>query len=63
MFAFTALFVLAQSASDEGLTLREIIDSLPTDPVSVFTLVFVLSCLGLVLWYGGRPGGKGGRPA
>lgn len=62
MSALTILTVLAQSTSDDGITLREIVSQLPSDPASVFTILFLLGSLGLVLWFGGRSGGGGHHP-
>jgi hypothetical protein len=51
-----------QTASDDGLTLRNILGALPTDPASIFVILLLAGSLALVLW-AGRPKGKGGRPA
>ena len=37
--------------------------SLPTDPASIFVLLLFVVSVVLVLWFGGRPRGKGGKPA
>ena len=37
--------------------------SLPTDPASIFVLLLFVVSVALVLWFGGRPRGKGGKPA
>jgi len=57
------LLTAALQASDDGLTFREIVDSLPTDPAAVFTIMLVVGSVALVLWAGRGSGGKGGRPA
>lgn len=58
-----ALGALVQASEGEGLTLHEIVSALPTDPAAIFTIVLFLSCTALVIWAGGKPRGKGGRPA
>jgi hypothetical protein len=58
----TLLGLLAQVGSaDEGLTFSELIDSLPTDPASIFVLVVTGFAVAVVFWTG-RPRGKGGGP-
>lgn len=52
-----------QASSGDGLSLRDVIAQVPTDPASVVTLLLLIACLVLVLWTGTRPRGKGGRPA
>jgi hypothetical protein len=63
MFAYTTLAALVlQSGSDDGLTFREFLGRLPTDPASVFTTVLLLGAIGLVFW-AGRSKGGGGKAA
>lgn len=60
----TQIFVpamLALQRADDGLTGTELIQSLPHDPASIFTLVLIVSCVGAVLWFG-RPRGGGDKP-
>lgn len=57
------LLTAALQASDDGLTFRELVDSLPTDPAAVFTIMLVVGSVALLLWAGRGSGGKGGRPA
>ncbi len=57
------LAVAAQlGPQNDGLTLHEVVVSLPHDPASLFTLALLTGCFVFVLW-SGRPRGKGGRPA
>jgi hypothetical protein len=44
---------LLQSDSD-GLTLGEIIESLPTDPTSLFATALVVGFFGLIVYFGRR---------
>ncbi len=44
-----------------GLTFRQVLDEVPTDPASIVTVTLLLTSLALVVWFG-RPRGKGGRP-
>ncbi len=44
--------------SNDGLTLAEIIQSLPTDPASILAIVLLLGFIVMVFWFGTR----GGRP-
>lgn len=57
------LLAAALQASDDGLTFREIVAGLPTDPAAIFTILLVVGSVALVLWAGRGSGGKGGRPA
>jgi hypothetical protein len=57
------LLTAALQASDDGLTLREIVDAVPTDPAAIFTILLVVGSVALVLWAGRGSSGKGGRPA
>lgn len=59
----TVTLFAAVQASDDGLTLGDIVANLPTDPAAIFTLLLVFGSLALVLWAGRGSGGKGGgRP-
>lgn len=51
-----------QSSTDGGLTLREVVADLPTDPASLFAIALFAAAVVFVLW-SGRSGGHGGRPA
>jgi len=55
-----ALLLLSPAAG--GLTFREVLSDLPTDPASLFTVGLVLAAVVAVAWFG-RPGGGGGKPA
>lgn len=55
--------VTLQSAADEGLSFSDVLESIPTDPASLFTLLLFVGSLGLVIWFGRSKGGKGDRPA
>jgi hypothetical protein len=68
-FPFEATATAQESASgtDDGLTLAEVIQSLPLDPASIATLVLLLVFVGGVMWFGTRsrpdgnpPGGSSG---
>jgi hypothetical protein len=56
----TFVVLLAQAtapgASGSGLTLQEVMASLPMDPASLFGLALLLGFFGMVLWYGTRSG-------
>lgn len=62
MSTHTILRNVLQSSSGEGLTLREIVSDLPSDPASLFTIVLFVGAVVFVLW-AGRSGGQGGKPA
>jgi hypothetical protein len=54
--------VLATSAltaqdAGSGFSMRHIIDTLPTDPASIITLVIAAGAVGLVIWAGKGSGG------
>ena len=58
MYAFASLALLAvQSSTDDGLTFHEVVDQIPTDPVTIFTLLLVFGSVTLVLWAGRNKGG------
>ncbi len=61
MLTLVSLVAAAQSV-DGGLTFREVVADLPTDPASVFVVLLLLGCTALVVW-SGRGKGKGGTPA
>lgn len=63
MFTSPSMAALARASANDGLSFREIVESLPTDLASVVTLVLVLGSLALVIWAGRPRGGRGGRPA
>jgi len=53
--------VLAQaSAAEEGASTRSLLDSIPTDPASLFALALTVGSIGLVIWFG-RDRGKGDK--
>jgi hypothetical protein len=52
-----------QATADDGLTFSEMLDSIPTDPASLFTILLLLASVGLVIWFGRPKGGKGDKPA
>lgn len=47
--------------SEEGLTLAEVLDEIPTDPASVFTILLLFGSLGAVFWFGKGSNDKRGR--
>jgi hypothetical protein len=42
---------------EEGLTFREILDNLPTDPASLVVLAIVIVAVALVVWGNRKKGG------
>jgi hypothetical protein len=60
MNTFYFLSALLQS-TDDGLSVTEIIGSMPHDPASIFALLLIVGLAGAVMWYG-RPKGGGTRP-
>ena len=62
---FTQIITAALwQSTDDGLTLREVVDNIPTDPASVTVSLLLMASLAFVLWSGSRgsrPGGRGGR--
>jgi len=53
--------LVAQASTDEGLTFGKLVDRLPTDPASLFTIVLLFGAIALVFWSGRSRGG--GREA
>ncbi len=49
----------APSSTDDGLTLGEIVDSVPLDPASLVALALMAAFVFGVLWFGTRSGGAG----
>jgi len=43
----------------DGLTFRDIIDSLPTDPASLIALLLVVGFFGLIVYFGKKGAGQG----
>lgn len=43
-------------STDDGLTLAEVIQSLPLDPASIATVLLLLAFIGGVVWFGTRSG-------
>ena len=59
----SASLAVAQSSVDDGLTLREVVESLPSDPASIFVLLLLSASVAFVAWSGrGRKGGGGAAP-
>jgi len=46
----------AGSSPDDGLSLAEVIQSLPGDPASIATILLLLAFIGGVFWFGTRSG-------
>jgi hypothetical protein len=42
---------------DDGLTFREVLESLPTDPASLIAIVLLGGFIALVVYFGARGGG------
>lgn len=59
MYVLHALASAVQSTGDDGL-IANILEDLPTDPASIFTLLLLVGCFGAVVWFGVRSNGKGG---
>ena len=51
-----------QSNPDDGLTLSEVFQSIPTDPASLVAYLLVAGFVGGVIWFGTRSGGSAGKP-
>ncbi len=50
------------ASTDDGLSLAEVIQSLPVDPASIVTILLLLAFIGGVLWFGTRSGPSGSSP-
>ena len=62
MYAFASLALLAvQSSTDDGLTFQEVVEQIPTDPATLFTLLLLLGSVTLVVWSGRNKGGGAAR--
>lgn len=62
MSQLLSLAAPVQASSDGGLTIHEILASMPSDPLSLFVIALLAVSAVLIFW-AGRPRGKGGRPA
>jgi hypothetical protein len=49
---------LALMWQDDGLTFREVLGNLPSDPASLVILAIVAVAVGLVLWGNRKKGGR-----
>jgi hypothetical protein len=58
--ASTAMSVLGLMRQDDGLTMKEVLGNLPSDPASLVVLAIVVVVVGLVLW--GNRGTRGRSP-
>jgi hypothetical protein len=56
LHAFAATALLTQAATEDGLSLSEILSALPTDPASLFVLILVLGFGGATVYFGKRSG-------
>jgi hypothetical protein len=63
MTPFATLHALVQSTQDDGLTARDILENLPSDPASIVALLLLSGAVAAVVWFGIRSGGKGGPPS
>jgi hypothetical protein len=52
MYALVSLVLPVQSATEDGLTLHEIVSNLPTDPASLAVVLLVTFSIALVAWSG-----------
>jgi len=50
--------LVAASAAEDGLSFAEVVQSLPTDPASIFSILLLVVCTFLVLRYGLQQGHK-----
>lgn len=57
MYVLHSLATAVQSNPDDGLTLAEIFENLPSDPASIFVLLLLVGCVAAVVWFGGRSNG------
>ena len=59
MHAFHLFVSVAQATPpDDGLTISKMIDSVPTEPVALFTYALLVVSFAAILW-AGRPRGGG----
>jgi hypothetical protein len=56
----SSISLTAQSSIDGGLTLRGVLDDLPSDPASLFALLLGVVFVAWVVWAGRAGGPKGG---
>ncbi len=63
MYTHASLILAVQSGSDDGLTFSEMIEQIPTDPATIFTVLLLAGCAALVVWTGRGKGGRGGSAA
>jgi hypothetical protein len=54
----TSMTSLGMKWQDDGLTFREILGNLPSDPASLVVLAIVAVVVGLVLWGNRKKGGR-----
>jgi hypothetical protein len=54
----TSMTSLGMKWQDDGLTFREILGNLPSDPASLVVLAIVAVVVGLVLWGNRKTGGR-----
>jgi hypothetical protein len=54
----TSMTSLGMMWQDDGLTFREILGNLPSDPASLVVLAIVAVVVGLVLWGNRKKGGR-----
>jgi hypothetical protein len=54
----TAMSVLGLMWQDDGLTMKEVMGNLPSDPASLVVLAIVAVVVGLVLWGNRKKGGR-----
>jgi hypothetical protein len=45
-----------QASASEGLSWGTVVDAFPTDPLSLVTLLLVVVSVGIVVYFGTRPG-------
>ena len=50
------------ASTDDGLSLAEVIQSLPVDPASIVTILLLLAFIGGVFWFGTRSGPADSSP-
>jgi hypothetical protein len=59
MLSLTLSSLPIRQADDAGLTVDEVVESVPTDPASILVLALLLAFAGAVIYYGTRSGRKG----